>query len=257
MLRSIFHRSTYSFRIFLLTKFPFIVSAFYKLLWSPKKPLDQFLNDFSKKNDDIFFIQVGSNDGFQNDPIHKFIMRDKWKGLMMEPQHKPFKILSSIYSNGSVTVINKAIDKINQKRNLYRFSFTDARWATGLSSFKKSQLEQLINNGSLQRKLEKENITPTENEEEYITYDEVDCTNFETLLIDNKVQKIDLLHIDTEGYDFEIIKQFDFHKQKPKVIIFERTHLSDADQNACKSLLEAQDYSLNDFDADTVAQLNN
>ncbi|MBL4655310.1 MAG: hypothetical protein JKY33_05760 [Bacteroidia bacterium] len=32
---------------------------------------------------------------------------------------------------------------------------------------------------------------------------EVDCVNFESLLINNSVKKVDLQHIDTEEYDFD------------------------------------------------------
>ncbi|MBK7697246.1 MAG: FkbM family methyltransferase [Saprospiraceae bacterium] len=37
---------------------------------------------------------------------------------------------------------------------------------------------------------------------------------------------IDLLHIDTEGYDWEILKQLRLAKYFPRPIIFEHKHLS-------------------------------
>lgn len=256
MLRSLFHKTTYQLRIILLTKFPFLISLYYRFLWLPKSPLDKFLNKFSFQNKEIFFIQIGSNDGFQNDPIHKFIKKNNWNGIMIEPQQKAFNILNSVYKKNKITVLNKAIDTINQKRKLYKLSFSDARWASGLSSFNKSHLEAMIKDGSLISQIKKENVTPPENSNDYITFDLVDCINFETLISTYSIQKIDLMHIDTEGYDFQIIKNFDFKKIHPKVILFEKTHLSDADYKECRSLLELIGYKLTDYNADTVAEMN-
>jgi FkbM family methyltransferase len=45
------------------------------------------------------------------------------------------------------------------------------------------------------------------------------------LLEKYKVKKIDLLQIDTEGYDFEILQTFDFNKISPTIIIYEHQHL--------------------------------
>ena len=255
MIRSLFHKTTYFLRILLLTKFPGIITFYYRFLWFPKNPLDKFLNSFSLTKKDVFFIQVGSNDGFQNDPIHKFIKKDKWNGVMIEPQQKAFSILNRIYKKDNITVLNKAIDSINQKRKLYKLSFSDARWAAGLSSFNKSHLENMIRNGSLSSIIKKENIKPPENLDDYITFELVDCINFETLIATNKIQKIDLIHIDTEGYDFQIIKNIDLKKTQPKLIIFERTHLSDSDYKNCESLLVSNGYKLTEYSADTVAEL--
>ena len=38
----------------------------------------------------------------------------------------------------------------------------------------------------------------------------VECINFNDLVHQEKINKIDLLQIDTEGYDFEIIYSIDF-----------------------------------------------
>lgn len=256
MLRSIFHKTTYRLRIILLTKFPFLVSFYYRFLWVPKYPLDKFLNKFSLQNKNIFFVQIGSNDGFRNDPIHKFIKKNNWNGIMFEPQKKAFNILSAVYRKDPITVLNKAVDSINRQRKLYKLSFSDARWASGLSSFNKFNLEKIILDGSLISLIKKEKVKTSDNLTDYITFELVDCMNFETLISTYRIQKIDLIHIDTEGYDFQIIKNFDFKKMRPKIIIYEKTHLSDTENKECRDFLEVNGYRLTDYNADTVAELH-
>ena len=65
---------------------------FYKYLYRPpKNSLSEFLDKYSKKNAPLTFLQIGANDGFIYDPIQKFIKRDNWKGIMLEPQPIVFK----------------------------------------------------------------------------------------------------------------------------------------------------------------------
>ena len=72
----------------------------------------------------------------------------------------------------------------------------------------------------------------------------VNTSNFEVLLEKYKLKNFDLILIDTEGYDYEIIKIIPFDKINPSVIIFEHKHLSkDEIDSAIKFLLE-KNYSL-------------
>ncbi|MCB0650926.1 MAG: FkbM family methyltransferase [Saprospiraceae bacterium] len=241
-------------RVKLLAANPAIVRWYYLKLWKPQPgSFVEFLDRFSRQNEGIFFIQVGSNDGIQHDPLYKFIKRDRWKGIMMEPQKTAFSKLSYAYPKGNVHLVNKAISDNNEPKKLYKIAFTDQRWASGISSFLRQHVEDRIADGHVDRQCKKYGIIPPENKEDYITYDEVECINFPTLLKEFAVKKVDLLHIDTEGFDYEVIKLFDFNLFKPRVVAFEHTHLSDADYRSCKQYLTELGYDLTFFDADTVA----
>lgn len=56
----------------------------------------------------------------------------------------------------------------------------------------------------------------------------VQCITFDTLVQRNRVKRIDLLQIDTEGFDFEIIKMINFDRIKPRILQFEHRHLTKA-----------------------------
>jgi FkbM family methyltransferase len=243
-------------RVFFLSKNPGIIRWYYKKVWTPEPgSFIEFLDQFSKKTSDAFFIQVGSNDGIQHDPLYKFIKRDLWKGIMMEPQKRAFSKLSYAYKKDKVHLVNKAIAENNDPKKLYKIAFTDQRWASGISSFLRQHVEDRISDGHVDRQCKKYGIKPPENKEDYITFDEVQCINFPSLLKEFKVTKVDLLHIDTEGFDFEVIKLFNFEQLKPSVIAFEHTHLSKTDYEDCKKLLIRLGYQLKAFNADTVAEL--
>lgn len=243
-------------RMFILAKCPAFIRFYYRYFWRPKpNSLEAMLDEFANTNDNIFCIQVGSNDGFQHDPLCKFIKRDGWRGLLLEPQPSAFKSLQYIYQNDPVTPINRALDQEDQQRKLFKVAFSKARWATGLSSFNRSQLVAMIESGHIARQCGKYGIDMPNKEEEIITHDWIQCSSFETLIAENEVEAVDLIHIDTEGYDFEVLKLFPFRIFQPKVVIFEHSHLSQDDRKAATELLEKQGYAVKSYGADTLAMM--
>ena len=229
---------------------------YYQHFWRPKAHrLEAVIDDFAKANDHLFFVQVGGNDGFQNDLICKFVKRYRWQGLTIEPQRKPFSTLQKIYKNDKVQPINAAVDKETRSRKLYKIAFTDARWASGLSSFLKAHLEEKIENGYIEKKAKKTGVTLPKDKAEWIDFDTIDCLTFDDIFEQTKVIRIDLLQIDVEGYDYEILKLFPFDKFSPTIIIFESENLSESDRIECNNWLKAKGYKLRQSGGDTLATL--
>jgi hypothetical protein len=56
---------------------------------------------------------------------------------------------------------------------------------------------------------------------ELIVTETVPCISMPELIREYSVTKIDLLCIDTEGYDAEIVSAFDFDALKPSILYFE------------------------------------
>lgn len=247
-----------SLRMFLLGKASFLIKWYYNQLWQPKEnSLEAEIDQFSKSKNQIYFVQIGSNDGFQHDPLCKFIKRDNWQGLLIEPQQSAFEKLEYIYQSDDVKPLNKAVNEEDCQRKLYKLSFTDARWATGLSSFNRQQLETMIDSGHVARKCEKTGIEPPADRADYISYDMVECVSFDTLFDRHEVEQLDLVHIDTEGFDYQVLRMFPFDRFQPAFLIFEHSHLSDSDYGAAQDLLKAQGYTLRKYGADTLAKKAN
>lgn len=213
------------------------------LVKRPKKPsvghLLELLNSLQKS--DVFFMQIGANEGKTEDPIYPHVMLHQWKGIFVEPQPAEFAQLCKNYENRPGLIFeNLAISEKKEQRTLFyiensKKQFPD--WVSKLSSFDRSITEEVIE------------VHP----EAKVAEMTVPCNTINSVLSKNKIKQLDLLYIDTEGYDFEIIKTINFEKVKPALIVFEHRHLSEEDYAACKTLVEKQGYKLFKDQHDGVA----
>jgi FkbM family methyltransferase len=222
---------------------------------SPKS-LAALISEFSASKKELTFVQVGANDGFYHDPIYKFIVRDKWRGVMLEPL--PFvynEFLAPLHRNRpNVVALNAALDYADGEHKIYKIAFSNSRWATGLTSFKKEVLENVISSGHVARCCKRYGETLPEKIEDYIAEETIQCISPAKLLSQYQLQKLDWLQIDAEGYDFEIIKMFDIANTRPEVIVFENSHLSQADKQTCEKLLTDNGYQISYIKENTIAR---
>lgn len=247
-------------RLLLLGLDPGFMRLYYKFRYKPKTgSIAQIIEQNAKDVHDFRFLQIGGNDGFVKDPIFKFVKRFSWKGIIVEPQKEVFtKRLCKTYRfEKNVILENIAIaDKICTKK-LYKLGISNSRWATGLASFDRKTLEYQIERNYVAKCAEKEGIVLPENIDDYIISEDVNCSTIKDLLIKHNFKSIDLLQIDTEGYDFEIIKTIDFSVLKPTMISFENMHLSKLDFMKCEDLLSNNGYLVNHIGRDSIAYLEN
>lgn len=225
--------------------------------YRPKDKLEKFIDAFSKqKKNHLFFIQIGANDGNWNDPIYKFIRRDNWTGILIEPQIVIYQRLINNYKNiKNLLFENAAVDAVEGERNLFKISFSNSQWASGISSFIKNDIQKLIDAGYVERMAKAEGINPPEDQKEWIISEKVKVISLKNLISKHMVKKIDLIMIDTEGYDFEVIKTIPFELIKPTVIIYEHTHFDETTKNECSEYLIKTGYRLTDTESDTIAEL--
>jgi hypothetical protein len=80
----------------------------------------------------------------------------------------------------------------------------------------------------------------------------VECLTVNALLSRNNVQKIDLLHIDCEGFDYVILRQFDFATLRPRIVLFEKKHLTAQDLQAAKVMMEFAGYKVEEMETDVL-----
>ncbi|WP_407896714.1 FkbM family methyltransferase [Scytonema sp. NUACC26] len=194
----------------------------------------------TKKN--VFFVQVGSNDASHGDPLCHFIHKWNWAGIMIEPVEYVFKRLEKNFSQfENIILENVAVSSESGVKEFYHLAECDDLPITynQLGSF---LLETVLKNSSWIPDI-KERIVTTQ----------IKCLTFQEICRKNHVSNIDILHIDTEGYDFEIIKMIDFECVKPMVILYEHKHLNEDDKAKCRKHLERQNYELIEIQRDTIA----
>jgi FkbM family methyltransferase len=197
----------------------------------------------------VFFIQVGSNDGVQGDPIHDLILLNTgWSGIFIEPVRSVFQQLKRNYREAPRFVFeNTAIGKEKEKVKFYYVS-EKARtqrgnslpfWFDQLGSFDRNHILKQLD-GRL---------------EPFIIEELIECVPMQEILDRNHVERFDLLHVDTEGFDCQVISQIDFTRYQPKVILYEHHHLSHEERQKVTSLLSSWGYRLSVYDGDTLAIL--
>lgn len=228
---------------------------FYNYIYNPKDELSKFLDEYSKRmKGKIYFLQIGANDGQWNDPIYKFIRRDGWGGVLIEPQKDVFDKLKYNYRNFRNLVFeNVAIDKKEGEKKFYRIGFTNARWATGLSSFNKEDIERMIEAGYIERMAKNDGTTTPSDKGKWINEESIKTKTLKNIIDKNNITNVNLIMIDTEGYDYEIVKTIPFERIKPEVIVYEHSHLCKEDRKEAEEYLRQMGYNVKSAQSDTIA----
>jgi FkbM family methyltransferase len=178
----------------------------------------KLLRAFADAYAEPFFIEIGANDGTQGDPLHPLILSRGWRGIMVEPHPEAFARLRQNYGGvDGIALENVAISDTDGRRPFYEIRPPDRpeEWEF-FGSY-----DQL---GSLSR----EAIATHEwvaDLDRRVVETEVECLRFETLCRRHGVERLDLLLIDTEGYDLEVLRQVDLSRLRPRLVIYEHTHL--------------------------------
>ena len=90
--------------------------------------------------------------------------------------------------------------------------------------------------------------------EKYITSVDVECLSLNDFFKKFNIEYVDIILIDTEGFDYEIIRQIDFNKYMPSIIIFEHIYLSPKSKEKCITLLENNNYKIIIQDGNVLAK---
>lgn len=204
-------------------------------------------------------VQIGAHVGDTfNDPLCQFLHHHlgrnhadptrEIKVLLVEPVREHFEQLRKNYADlAGVHFENAAIAEEEGVRDFYRLGVDPAahgypEWLSQLGSLKaETPILQNSENASQWRKFYRENqiVEP------------VNCITLDTLLDRHQIDGLDLLQLDTEGYDYEILKSADFARIKPRFINYERVLLDDDENAACREMLVKSGYLLMDWEYDT------
>lgn len=217
----------------------------YRLFRKSDPTMQELIVNALDGNPSVFFVQVGSNDGLQGDPIHDLIIeRKNWAGIFIEPVDFLFRRLRSNYGEAERFRFENVA--IGTERGLKKFYYVSEKartelelpyWHDQLGSFDKNHITTSLGN----------EVTP------YIIDADVECLPLQDVLDRNQVKAIDLLHIDTEGFDYQVLSQVDFHRYKPRVVLFEHHLLPDKEFSNAQKLLRGAGYRWFEFGQDILA----
>lgn len=189
------------------------------------------------------FLQIGAHDGSSNDPLMRSLGALNLHGILVEPQAAQFAALQARYGGNSKLKLERAaIAAADGTMPLYKVD--PAFWAHhGLLEGIASQISSLDRN-QIRRHVELFcGARIAADEAAYLTMETVNTVTLGTLMKRHGLERIDLLQIDAEGFDYEIIKMIDW-SEPPRMIHFETIHLAEPDRISAWSLLRERDYDL-------------
>lgn len=216
------------------------------LRWRYERRLagNKLLRAFADAFPGALFVQIGANDGVEDDPLRPFVVSGAWSGFMVEPVPDLFERLQrNCAALESVVPVNAAIADHDGTVPLYQAGQVDG-----------GEIVWLFDTaGSLSRDTAERtgSIFIPDDRERRIIRTEVPCLRFESLCRTYGIQEIDLILIDTEGYDYEVIKQIDFAIHRPRLLVYEHLLLSPGNRERCRAHLEGLGYETMEEARDT------
>lgn len=166
------------------------------------------------------FVQIGSNDGKSNDPLHALLVANpSWVSLLVEPVPWLFERLKANYANQpNAKFENAAIAGGPPGQKAFYYLSAAAKkalpelptWFDQIGSFDKTHIFKHLG----------QEVEP------YIINSVYPTLPYKGLIQKHGIERVDVLHIDAEGYDWEILSQVDLELHPPIVILFEHVHLT-------------------------------
>lgn len=161
------------------------------------------------------FVQIGANDGVNNDPLSATVRAHRWSGVLVEPVPRMLERLVANYEG--VPGLRFANVAIGPEEGTTTFYTVEGRpgepaWADQISS--------------LDRDVVLRHTYGISDLESRIVPIEIESVPLPSLVARYGLDSIDLLHVDAEGYDYEIVSQVQAGATwAPRYILFEVKHM--------------------------------
>jgi FkbM family methyltransferase len=202
-------------------------------------PMCRVIDILSKADRKPFFVQIGANNGTDFDNFYEAVTANRLDGIVIEPVADYHEALRQAYARyPGVTPLRAAIHPSAETITMYRVASDRVEWLWqhGIASFERAHL---IAHGIA---------------EDAILAEEVPCLSIGALL--QKIpagRTIDILTMDTEGFDVEILRMIDFSVIHPKILRFEDKHMDAADRVHFRRVLEREGYAVTYLAGDAIA----
>lgn len=203
----------------------------------------EVLHGLAAGNNSLRFVQIGANDSGYGDPLRYHILHNHWRGLLIEPLPHIYARLKTRYpETQGLQFANVAIDVEPGERPFYHLRPSDEPglplWYDMLGSFIKQNV--------LDHQQYLADIP------DRIVQTQVQCMTFDQVCAEHQIEQFDLLHIDAEGYDYEVLRNVNLIRYQTSVVLFEQKHLSSSDYTASLKQLHAAGFVTHTDAVDTI-----
>lgn len=207
----------------------------------PKKVVEAVAKDH-----DFFFVQVGAHDGKKHDPIHHYVKRLGWRGLLIEPVPRYFRQLKTTYREAKgLKFANYAVAERNGTAKIWGVSERAPWWLWQLARTKDSFAKEVL----LKRTWYMPGLA------KHVVRKTVKAARLQTILKKHGVRRVSLYVIDVEGYDYEVMKQIKWTDDQPQYVYYEHMHLAKETRQEAWETLRRRGYQVEHDGRNTFAYL--
>ena len=147
----------------------------------------------------FFFIQIGANDGVTDDVIRPYILKYGWSGILVEPLADVYEKLKKNYRHQKgLTFINAAVTPEAGVVEFWRHPELPQCSGLGVRT-------RLQHRASMEKVLVR-GVTMSS-------------------VMESRIGDVDLVQIDTEGFDDQVITGIPFERCRPRALRWEHKHL--------------------------------
>lgn len=195
---------------------------------------NDILHHLGKLGHNLFTINIGAMDGQTFDELSGYSNAYNFKGLYVEPIPYYFDKLKDNFGEDN-KYENSAISTYNGEVEMITISPSAIQEGKMHTCFMGMSAIYPPKNG-LGSAGDRDTV------EKYGLRVKVPCITFERLLEKHNIVEFDVIKIDAEGHDYEIFKQIDFSKYRPKVVRLEWSSLSDEEKQQIIKTFEDNGY---------------
>jgi FkbM family methyltransferase len=186
-------------------------------------------------------VVIGAMDGVSYDEFQGYVRAYKWSGLYVEPVPEQFRRLqanhaalmdraANRYENSAVATHDGTIRMLTiSQAAVDRGDVSPAYGGMSAIVPPKNGLASAADAATVAR---------------YGEVIEVPCITLATLFARHGIDRVDVLCIDAEGWDWEILRQLDFGAYRPRLIRCEYANLTTAERTVVVEKLADHDYLL-------------
>lgn len=209
----------------------------------------RLLRAFGEAYPEAFFVEIGANDGAQHDHLREHILERSWRGIMVEPVPYVFARLQGNYgSQPGVVLENAAIAPQDGTMPFFHLAEADPQERAGLPEWYDAL-------GSFSRESILSHAPQIPDIERRLVETEVPTLAFDSLLAKHGADRVDLVLVDTEGYDFEVLKVIDLARHRPRLVVYEHFNFGEQEQLDCRAYMQGHGYELLEEGFDTFCHL--
>jgi len=179
---------------------------------------------------DACLVKIGANDGYQDDPTAQLLSRrPAMRCVFVEPvPHLLSRARLRWGAGPRFTYVQAAINDGSPAVFYY------------VDESAKAQLPDLRIDPDQLGSLDPQHILKHPDGERlapFVRTLPVEGMSLDTLIQFTRLTRLDILHIDAEGWDWRILSQLDLNRWQPAFILFEHIHLTEEERNAARARL--------------------